>query len=218
MRIPTIFKVGLGLVMGSWALQIYGDSHLAIQMYREYLTNTPLAAFAGSVQKQSPELFAIAGGFSGVITWFPMLLCMGVGLMASSILCAIIEFSIELFMGFVKWALNVLVIGLDLIVGLVPFIKQWGQIPKNQRLDTFRDIFRDRVSHYLDNSGFQNTVTLFAGILTGLLAIKFLIKGYPPLGSNIDWVIQEIQSGNSALSLHMILNALLNTFLPGMAF
>ena len=212
MRLPILFKVGLGLVMGAWALDVFSNSEQATAFYRNVLASFPLTAFSAAIHKQSPMLFDIAG-FSSLYTWIPVLVCMGVGFIASSILCALAELIISLVYGFIKALLPLLgnVLNEAIYLG-----HDLYRLPRSERKERLREACQWSFISFFENvvePVAKNIHSLTAWCITALILALLVERYCPSLKNRLSWLHIDawfMGSGpQAALDLHAVLSGLL---------
>lgn len=213
MRLPILFKVGLGLVMGSWALDVFSNSMLATSFYRAAIASFHLTAFSAAIYKQTPMLFQIAG-FSSLYTWIPVLVCMGVGFIASSILCALAELIISSVYGFIKMLLPLLGNALN---GAIYLGHDLYRLPRSKRKERLREACQWSFISFFENVVEPVTKkihSLTAWCITGLILALFVERYCPSLKFRLSWLKIDtwfMGSGPQAtLDLHAVLSSLLN--------
>lgn len=212
MRLPILFKVGLGLVMGSWALDVFSNSQQAVSFYRHALSDFQLTAFSAVIYKQTPVLFDIAG-FASLYTWIPVLVCMGVGFIASSVLCALAELIISLVYGIVKALLPILG---NLLTGAIILGHDLYRLPRPERKERLRESCQSGVTGIFENV-VQPVAKQFhvitAWCITALILALFVERYCPSLKNRLSWLHIDtwlMGSGLEAtLDFHAVLSGLL---------
>ena len=212
MRLPILFKVGLGLVMGSWALDVFSNSQRAIEFYRNVIASFNLTAFSAAIYKQTPMLFDIAG-FSSLYTWIPVLVCIGVGFIASSVLCALAELIISLVYGIVKALLPILG---NLLNGAIILGHDLYRLPRSERKERLREACQWSVISFFENvvepvAKYIHSLT--AWCITALILALFVEHYCPSLKNRLSWLQIDtwlMGSGpQAALDFHAVLYGLL---------
>lgn len=211
MRLPILFKTGLGLVMGSWALNVWSNSQQAVAFYRSVISSFNLTAYSAAIYKQSPMLFDIAG-FTSLYTWIPVLVCMGVGFIASSILCALVELIISSVYELVK---ALLPLTRNLLDGAMNLGHDLYRLPKSERKERLRQACRCfiRIPEGEIQSTFSLPHKLTAWCITALILALYVERYFPFLSDRLYWLRIDtwfMGSGPQAtLDFHAVLSGLL---------
>jgi len=181
MRFPITFKFGIGFLFSGWVLNIFLNSQLAVEYYKNMAGNSVTTAFATAIGKINPTLFQVEG-FNNYYSLTPLLICLATGFILSALFCWLIDTFVGAIYTLVHYSFQKLPPFLDGLQALYRELKNSESM--QARKEVVLNGIRRAINVLLDD--FDHVGIIFASqLVTLLITVHYVANKWPSLGATL---------------------------------